>query len=94
MINNISISLDNFVILAEMTKVEIMVIRELFKRISLNEEYKDVIVLNSSIRKDIVSDLNIKTSSLNNSLNNLCKKNIIKRLDTNMYTINNDIFKY
>lgn len=94
MIKNVLITLDNFTILSEMTKVEILIMKELFKYLSHSGDYKDVVILNSSIRRTIIDELNIKSSSFNNSLNNLCKKNVINRLDTNMYTINQQIFKY
>lgn len=94
MIKNVLISLDNFTVLSEMTKIEILIVKKLFKYLSLDGEYKDVVILNSAIRKSIIEDLNIKSSSFNNSLNNLCKKNLLNRLDTNMYTINKEIFKY
>lgn len=93
MIKNISINLEDFSLLADMTKVEILVVKELFKYLSHSGNYKDVVILNATIRRTIIEDLNIKSSSFNNSLNNLCKKGILNRLDTNMYSINR-IFKY
>lgn len=94
MIENITISRDNFKILSELTKTEILVLSQLFKYISTEGSYKDVIILNSSIRKVIVDSINIKQSSFNNLLNSLGKKNILERLDTNMYKISKDIFKF
>lgn len=94
MIENITISRDNFKILSELTKTEILVLSQLFNYVSTEGSYKDVIILNSSIRKAIVDSIDIKQSSFNNLLNSLGKKNILERLDTNMYKISKDIFKF
>ena len=94
MIKDITISSDKLSILAELTKVEILVLSELFNYVSMKGDYKDIVILNSTIRKSIIEDIQIKASSFNNSLNSLGKKQILERLDTNMYKINKDIFKF
>lgn len=94
MIKKIIINVEDISTIAELTKVELLVIKELFKYVAESGDFKDTVILNSSIRRVIIDNINIKPTSLNNSLNNLCKKNILERLDTNMYKINKNIFNF
>lgn len=94
MIKWIYISLDNLTRLAYLTKLEILLTRELMRFLEVEGEFKDCILLSTSIRKKISEELNIKQSSFNNSISNLCKKEILYRLETSLYKVNNEIFKY
>ena len=93
MIKTISIQVEDFIQLSKLTKCELIVLSELLKIVSLNNNYKDYIILNSAIRKEMVDKLQIATATLNNVLNSLCKKEFITREDTNMYKLNKYLFK-
>lgn len=54
--------------------------------------WENKIVLNSSIKKDIMAKLEIKTSTLNNTLSQFVKKKILYRLDVGVYMPNPYLF--
>lgn len=52
----------------------------------------DMILLNSDIREAVIKSLEIKKSSLSNSLVNLNKNKILIKQSNNIYKINREIF--
>lgn len=94
MINRINIEAKNLILLSKLTKGELIILSELLKIVSLDGDYKEYIILNSSIRKQIIENLNIASATFNNALNALSKKGFITREDTNMYKPNKNIFDF
>lgn len=92
MIKTISININDFIILSKLTRGEFIILSQLLKLVSNNINYDGYIILNASIRKEIVDTLNISSATFNNAINSLCKKEFILREDTNMYKPNTEIF--
>ena len=93
MINKIIININNFNVLARLTKGEIPILAELLRKTNEDGEYRGLIILNASIRKNIISSLEIQSASFNNSLNALTKKGFLTRIDTNIYKPNTNLFE-
>lgn len=94
MIKTINIKAENLIELSKLTKGELIILSELFKIISLDGDYKNYIILNSTIRKELVDKLHIAAATFNNALTSLSKKGFIIREDTNMYKPNKDLFEF
>lgn len=94
MIKTINMQAENFIQLSKLTRGELVILSELLKIVSIEGNYKNYIILNSSIRKEIIDRLKIASATFNNALNSLSKKGFIIRDDTNMYKPNADLFEF
>lgn len=85
----VKIYLKDLVMLNDIPKWVSGILLELLKRM---EWGNNEIVLNSSIKKRIATELDINTQTIDNALSKFVKKNIFKRLDTGIYQANPFLF--
>jgi hypothetical protein len=84
----IKLYLNDIVLLKNLPSSYSSILYELMKLMTWDNK----IVLNSSIKKNIMAALNIKTSTLNNTLSQFVKKKILYRLDVGVYMPNPYLF--
>lgn len=84
----IKLYLNDIVLLKNLPSSCSSILYELMKLMTWDNK----IVLNSSIKKNIMAALNIKTSTLNNTLSQFVKKKILYRLDVGIYMPNPYLF--
>jgi len=86
--NYIKLYLEDISYLNKLPKGTDSIIYELLKYIN----YKQEIYINAHLKKQIAENLNMKLQSINNSISNLTKEEVLIRIDRGVYTINSYIF--
>lgn len=84
----VKVYLDDLLLLKDLPTKSSAILWELIK----NTTYENKIILNGSIKKEIISRLDIKISTLNNALSRFTKAEILYRLDTGIYMPNPYLF--